>query len=249
MIWLLSHDRDQNPHSTNSSILQIIWICDSIYTIPWHSTTINHSQNHQHSNICWPLLQMWQQSHRHTPTVQLKIKQSKGKKQQSQQKNFPLISTVSSVQPRMYTHVVLFLTYKYSDFISDRTGGPQISGQNNMPIIYSQFVTAKNISSSRRQFWIPTPIRRHGNDVANLPVPSQGSEPMWPQKAPNQHWRWESVRQKSIFPLDHTVSSVTSCMHTYVVFLPWKTSDFIGDPIYGESYYSYVDSVVIFAKL
>ena len=77
--------------------------------------------------------------------------------------------------------------YKYSDFISDRTGGPQISGQ------YSQFVTAKNISSSRRQFWIPTPIARHGNDVANLPVPSQGSEPMWPQKAPNQHWRWESV--------------------------------------------------------
>jgi len=52
-----------------------------------------------------------------------------------------------------------------------------------------------------------------------------------------------------IFPLESTVSSVTSCMHTYVVFLPWKTSDFIGDPIYCESYYSYVDSVVIFAKL
>ena len=64
----------------------------------------------------------------------------------------------------------------------------KINANNFQSICYCQ-----NISSSRRQFWIPTPISRHGNDVANLPVPSQGSEPMWPQKAPNQHWRWESV--------------------------------------------------------
>ena len=139
--------------------------------------------------------------------------------------------------------------YKYSDFISDRTGGPQISGQNNMPIIYSQFVTAKNISSSRRRFWIPNPF-----DATEMmsrtyqfhrKAPNRCG-PKRPQISTDDGNRYGTTL---IFPLESTVSSVTSCMHTYVVFLPWKTSDFIGDPIYCESYYSYVDSVVIFAKL
>jgi hypothetical protein len=90
----------RNPHSTQTSTAAFSKLYEFVmpYTIPWHSTTINHPQNHQHSNI-WPLLQMWQQSNH--PPLHLsnsKSNKARGRSNKSQQKNFPLVSTVSCVQ-------------------------------------------------------------------------------------------------------------------------------------------------------
>ena len=94
MIWLLSNDHyDQKPpHSStnsNSSIpLQIIWICDAIH----HTLTLYHHQpppkpsTFKHLAIITNVTAVQPPT---TPPVQLKIKQSKGTKQQKPAKEFP----------------------------------------------------------------------------------------------------------------------------------------------------------------
>jgi len=91
MIWLLSNDHDQKPplHTNiNSSILQIIWICDAIH----HTLTLYHHQpppkpsTFKHLAIITNVTAVQPPT---TPPVQLKIKQSKGTKQQKPAKEFP----------------------------------------------------------------------------------------------------------------------------------------------------------------
>ena len=84
---IMTRNPHTHPQTATAAFLSKLYEFVMPYTIPWHSTTINHPQNHQHSNI-WPLSLLQTST---CPTQNQT--QSKGTKQQSQQTNFPLVST------------------------------------------------------------------------------------------------------------------------------------------------------------